>query len=138
MGVFEEGELVIKHLRKEIFHRGTYKKLKYKKVEPCRILRKNSESAYKQELLENLDISLIFNVVDLYEFHEGENNDEEGTPYEWKQQPLVKIIEEVEESLATRVGKKTRQMKYLEYLIKWKNRGNGYASWVYEKDLTHL
>ena len=96
------------HLRKEISPRGTYNKLKYKKVGPCRILRKFFEKAYKLELLEKMDISPIFKVSYLYEFDEGEKNNEEGTLDEWNQQLLIKPIEEMEDILATRIGKKTR------------------------------
>jgi hypothetical protein len=84
MKVFEEGELVMAHLQKEIFPNGTYSKLKYKKIGPCKILRKISENAYKLELPEELDISLIFNVAYLYEFHKGEESDEIGMLDEWK------------------------------------------------------
>lgn len=138
MEIFEEGELVMTHLRKEGFHRGTYSKLKYKKVGSCKILRKNSENAYKLELRKNMDIFTIFNVVDLYEFHQGEKSDEVGTLDEWKQKLVVKPVEEVEGILATRVGKKTRQKEYLEYLIKWNNKGLEDASWVFEQGLIHL
>lgn len=46
---FNEGELVMEHLMKEIFPRGTYNKMKYKNVGPCRILRKKSKNEYKLE-----------------------------------------------------------------------------------------
>ena len=112
--------------------------MKYKKVGPCKIFRKIYENAYKLELSENLDISPISNVVDLYEFHEGDKIHEEGTLDEWKQQLPIKPVEEMEEILATRIGNKTRQKEYLEYLIKWKNMGIEDASWVFEEELTHL
>ena len=57
---------------KEIFPQGTYNKLKYKKIGPCRILKIISNNAYKLELLEIFYISPIFNIANLYEFHEGE------------------------------------------------------------------
>ena len=50
--VFEEGEMVMAHLRKEIFPMCTYNKPKYKRIGPCKILRKTSKNAYKIELLE--------------------------------------------------------------------------------------
>jgi hypothetical protein len=71
---FEVGDEVLAHLRKERFPRGTYNKLKMKNIGPCKILRKFVANAYEIELPDNVGISPIFNVVDLYPY----NRDDRG------------------------------------------------------------
>jgi hypothetical protein len=76
--VFNEGDLVMVYLWKEWFPIQTYHKLKYKKIGPCKILKKINDNAYKVYLLANLDISLMFNVFDLYIFHGDDLGDDSG------------------------------------------------------------
>ena len=61
----EVRDLVLDHLRKERFPRGSYNKIKMKKIGPCKILRKFSTNAYELEFPEGIGISPIFNVIDL-------------------------------------------------------------------------
>jgi hypothetical protein len=90
--------MVMAYLRKDGFPRGMHSKLNYKKIGACQVLRKIFDNAYKLELLEDFVISLIFNVVDLYEFHEGGENGEEGTLIKWKKQLSIKPVEKMRKS----------------------------------------
>ena len=95
------------YLRKEIFQRGTYNKFKYKKIGPCKILRKISNNAYKLELPKKIVISLVFNFVDLYELHEGEETVEESTLDALNLKLPVKPNEEIEHIFVMRVSRRS-------------------------------
>ena len=73
---FQVGDEVMVHLRKERFQVGTYNKLKMKKFGPCKIMKRHdSRNAYEVELPAELNISPVFNILDLIEYYEGGDGD---------------------------------------------------------------
>jgi hypothetical protein len=74
------GDEVLYHFRNERFPRGTYNKLKMKKIGPCMILRKFVANSYEIGLLDNVKISPIFNVADMYPYM----RDDAGESYDHK------------------------------------------------------
>ena len=114
---FQVGDEVMVHLKRERFPFGIYNKLKMKRFGPCKILKKfDIGIAYKVELPDDMDISPMLNIVDLYKYHESEDAVIVLDDYPKKK------IEEVEHILDQGVGKSTRGKYYYEYLVKWKNR----------------
>jgi hypothetical protein len=88
---FEVGDLVLAHLRKERFLRGTYNKLNMKKIGPCRVLKKFGTNAYEIELPDGIGIFLIFNISDLYPYkvEETETGNEQPVIQWQKQMPVA-------------------------------------------------
>ena len=110
---FNVGDEVLAHLCKERFPKGEYNKLKFKKIGPCRILRKFSANAYEIKLPPGIGISPIFNVADLFPYIASPGDDEatrpeRNTPDEedvWlKQMPAAQPLE-IEGILDTQVAK---------------------------------
>ena len=81
---FEVGDLILEHLRKERFLKGTYNKLKMKKIGPCKVLKKFGANAYEIELLDGIEISLIFNISNLYPYkYEEEEAGSQQPEVQW-------------------------------------------------------
>jgi hypothetical protein len=86
---FEVGDLILAHLRKERFPRGTYNKLKMKKIGSCKVINKFGANTYEIELPDGIRISPIFNVVDLYPYKDEEAGaEEEQKEVQWKKKCL--------------------------------------------------
>ena len=105
------------HLRKEHLPVGTYNKLKMKKFGPCKIVKRHeSESAYEVELPATLNISTVFNILDLKFFYEGGGGDK-VVDIQWSILVATLDIKEIEAVLDSHVGRSTRNKTYEEYLV---------------------
>jgi hypothetical protein len=118
---FEVGDLVLEHIINERFPRGTYNKLKMKKIGPCKVSKKFGANAYEIELPDGIGISLIFNISNLYPYKARKAGAENGqTEVQWTQQMPVFENPQMESILDKKVNKKTGRKEYFEYLVKWK------------------
>jgi hypothetical protein len=90
-----------------------------KKIGPCKILRKFDANAYEIELLDDVGLSPIFNVSDLYPYRK---DDTEGSKYQekiqWEKKMPVAEKPQMENIIDQRMDKKTRRNTYFEYLVK--------------------
>jgi hypothetical protein len=125
------GDQVLSHLRKERFPRGTYNKMKMKKIGPCKILRNFAENAYEIELPNNVGISPIFNVAGMYPYREDEiGGSDDQKDIIWEKKNPIAEKPWMEKIIDQRIGKRTKRKTYFEYLVKWKGHPVEDSIWV--------
>ena len=117
---------------------GTYNKLKMKKFGPSKIVqRHDSRNAYEVELPTELNISPVFNILDLIEYYEGGDGDE-VVEVQWSIPIASSTTKEIEEILDSYFGKSIRKKTYEEYIVKWKGRPVEDSSWLETVEVNHL
>jgi hypothetical protein len=100
------------------------------------LLRKFDAKSYEIELPDDVGISPIFNVSDLYPY--GKDDAEGSTEQEkiqWEKQMPIAEKPQMKKVVDQRIGKKTRRKTYFEYLVKWKGHPIEDASWESEADI---
>ncbi|KAJ9548661.1 hypothetical protein OSB04_021204 [Centaurea solstitialis] len=76
--VFNEGDLVWIHLRKDRFPQGRYGKLHPRADGPFRVLKKIGDNAYKIDLPGHYNVSATFNVADLTPYTPDDTYDDDS------------------------------------------------------------
>lgn len=125
------------YLWKEWFLRGTYHKLKYKKIGPCKILKKIKGNAYEVNLPVDLNISHVFNISNLYIFYGDNLGDESEEEVDWKQANPSKKKEKIAHILDKNTIH-TRKGEYNRYLVQWESLAPAESTWITEGDLMTL
>jgi len=107
-----------------------------KKIGSCQILRKFAANAYEIELSNNVRISPIFNVADLYPYRKDEiGGSDDQKEIIWEKQIPVENNPKMVKIIDNRIDKRTGRKNYFEYLVEWKGYPEEYDRWVSETDI---
>ena len=88
--------------------------MKMKNIGPCKVVKKFGANTYEIELTDGIEISPIFNVVDLYPYRDEESEaEDEQEEIQWiKQMPVVENPQ-MESIIDKRISKRPREKSIL-------------------------
>jgi hypothetical protein len=105
--LFEPGDLVWIHLRKEYFPDQRKSKLMPRGDGPFRVLAKNNDNAYKIDLPPSYGVSNTFNVADLLPYTSEDTSESRTTPFQGekddKTTPLSNTLQSPSNTISTQV-----------------------------------
>lgn len=100
--------MVIIHLQKCRFPKAIYHKLKLKKIDPCKVLKKSNDNAYRVEFLNDFAISLVLNIsyffLCLYIYVDGELQDTIDWAHHIPKKRIASHMYLIKRSLAPNMG----------------------------------
>ncbi|GFY96391.1 hypothetical protein Acr_11g0006970 [Actinidia rufa] len=119
----------------ERYPKDAYKKLHSKDAGPCKILKKISSNAHVLDLLDNVEISHVFNVEDvtLYPGHDDNAPDISVV----RLPPSLRLKEEIEDVIDHQLLS-TNRGGYKKILIKWKGRPLSDWTWITDEEFQRL
>ena len=81
------------------------------------------------ELLDDTNISPIFNIANIFEYYEMDEEMENNTDFPKKKKDIIKRI------INSRIRKSTRGKDYIEYLFEWEDQPIEDSSWIKQDGL---
>ena len=94
-------------------------------------------NSYEVEFLVELNISLVFNILDLKKYYKGGDGDE-VVEAQWSILASTLATKEIEEILDSHVGRTTRNKTNEGYLIRWIERLVEDLVWLAWEEVDHL
>ena len=139
------GDYVMVRIHPKRIPKTFSKKLYARAMAPYSIIRKMGSNAYLLDLLNDMDISPVFNVEDLLPYRDtfkpstlpssvSASEDSKGAPT----MPSLQYSNETIDTIFDDKFVTSRDGRFHRFLVKWHGRPDSEATWIQEDDLRHL